>query len=209
MRSLLTRLRWRRRGADGRMSHRIGTAVALAGLLAGLTVVVTPGAAHAGAIVPCPAYDGRAIVDFRNGKFVWEYYRYHLLSVTPQFRVSDGRSLDNQTDAVAAYTISSSVSVAYQVTITYGIQAQFMNVLTTNVSTSVVASRTTQIGVSINISVPPRTRLIAEYGVDGYDVSSATSAWRTVNGRECEEWGWYPAQNFVPTVNEGWRLRYA
>ena len=192
-----------------RLSHRIGTGLALAGLLAGLAVVATPSPAHAGAIVACPAYDGRAIVGFRNGKFVWEYYRYYLLSVAPQFRVSDGRSLDNQTDAVASYTITSQVSVTYQVTVTYGVQAQFMNVLTTNVSSSVVASRTTQIGVVISVNVPPRTKLIAEYGVDGYDVSSGTAAWRTTDGRWCEEWGWYPVQNFVPTVNEGWRLRYA
>ncbi|WP_182882514.1 MULTISPECIES: hypothetical protein [unclassified Microbispora] len=63
----------------------------------------------------------------------------------------------------------------------------------------------------------PHTRLIAEYGVEGYNVSYAIEAWRVRRtgsgtpspGDRCEEWGWYPQNTIAPTNLEGWRLRTA
>jgi hypothetical protein len=56
---------------------------------------------------------------------------------------------------------------------------------------------------------------VAEYGVEGYNVSYAVEAWRVrkagsatpVTGDRCEEWGWYPQNTNAPTYIEGWRLR--
>lgn len=64
---------------------------------------------------------------------------------------------------------------------------------------------------------PPRTRLIAEYGVDGYHVDHAVEAWRVqttgsgtpVTGDRHEELGYYPRSTIALTHLEGWRLRTA
>lgn len=195
---------------------RIGLVAGLAGLLAGLAVVLTPAAASAGAIVPCPSgiSEWRKIFQYKS-RTIWEGYRYTLHSSTPTFMVSDGRVLDNGTDNPISYQITSSVSQTFSVTQTVGIQTNPTSWLTASVSTQIVASRTTAIGVSITTTVPPRSRLIAEYGVEGYYVTYAMEAWRAENytrqppltGDRCEEWGYYPQSTYAPTLLEGWRLR--
>ncbi|MEU8267229.1 hypothetical protein AB0B89_08670 [Sphaerisporangium sp. NPDC049002] len=178
--------------------------------------VVAPTTANAGAIVPCPTgiTEWKLIFVYKSMK-IWEGHRYTTLSVTPQFFVSDGQQLDNGTDLPVSYTISSSRSQTYSVSATTGVSANAGAYLTANVSSSIVMSRTTSIGVSLTVNVPPRTRLIAEYGVDGYNVNYAIEAWRVMSARsgtpvvgdQCEEWGYYPQSTIAPTHLEGWRLR--
>ncbi|MFC4115153.1 hypothetical protein [Nonomuraea zeae] len=208
----------RRRLGRGRRRHsRLGAVASIALLLSGL---LTPTAAHAGQIVPCPASITewrRVLQTGRPPVSIWEGYRFTTLSVTPQFLISDGRQLDNNTDLSVGYEIQSSVSRTHSVSATTGVTANVGTYLTANVSSTIEMSRTTAIGVTLTVTVPPRTRLIAEYGVEGYNVSYAVEAWRVrrvgsgtpAPGDQCEEWGYYPQNTIAPTHLEGWRLRTA
>lgn len=194
---------------------RIGLVAGLASLLAGLAVVVAPAAASA-AVVPCPSgiSEWRKIFQYKS-RTIWEGYRYTLQSSTPTFMVSDGRVLDNGTANPITYQITSSMSQTFSVSQTVGIQTNPTSWLTASVSTQIVFSRTTAIGVSITTTVPPRSRLIAEYGVEGYLVKYYMEAWRSDNytrkppltGDRCEEVGYWPQSTYAPTLLEGWRLR--
>ncbi|MEO3925765.1 hypothetical protein ABGB07_18115 [Micromonosporaceae bacterium B7E4] len=201
----------------GRWRARLGVLTLLAGVLAVPAVAVGPGVASAGAIVPCPdtITDWRLLSSGRFGR-VWEGYRYTLHSATPTFLASDGQLLDNGTDSTVSYTITSRVSRTFSVQATVGISATGQDrFFTTNVSTQIVMTQVTELGVSIAVPVPPRSRLIAEYGVEAYQVSYAVEAWRAstrvtdepVPGGRCEEWGYYPQSTTAPTHIEGWRLR--
>lgn len=200
-----------------RWRARLGVVTSIAVLLSEL---LTPSAAYAGAVIPCPA----GITEWRHiaqtGRppvHIWEGYRFTTLSVTPQFLISDGRFLDNNTDLPISYTISSSVSKTYSVSVTTGVTANIGSYLTTNVSSNIVMTRVTAVGVSLTTTVPPRTRLIAEYGVEGYNVSYGVEAWRVrriksgtpATGDQCEELGYYPQNTIAPTHLEGWRLTTA
>ncbi|MEV0232911.1 hypothetical protein [Nonomuraea sp. NPDC050786] len=197
-----------------RWRTRLGAITSIAILFSGL---LTPGTAHAGNIVPCPAdiTEWRRIGWGGPLQVLWEGYRFTTLSVTPQFLISDGRLLDNNTDRPVDYTISSSVSQTFTVSASTGVTANVGSYLTTSVSRNIVASRVTSIGVSLATTVPPYTRMIAEYGVEGYNVSYGIEAWRVkrrddktpTTGDRCEEWGWYPQNTIAPTHLEGWRLR--
>ncbi|MFY1690987.1 hypothetical protein [Plantactinospora sp. WMMB782] len=203
--------------SGGRWRARLGVLSLLAGGLAVPAVAVAPGVASAGAIVPCPAsITSWRVISNGRGWRVWEGYRYTLHSATPTFLVSDGQLLDNGTDSTVNYTITSRVSRTFSIQTTVGITASGQqDFFTTNISTQIVATQVTERGVSIAVPVPPRSRLIAEYGVEAYQVSYAVEAWRTTTslsgqpatGGRCEEWGYYPQNTTAPTHLEGWRLR--
>ncbi|MDG4830028.1 hypothetical protein O7627_12040 [Solwaraspora sp. WMMD1047] len=207
------------RRTSGVRRRRFGVVSALAGLLSAVGLAVTQAPASAGAWVTCPAgLTGWKVVHGSRGGQIWEGYRYTLHSAVPTFLVSDGQLLDNSgTDLSVSYTITSSVSRTYSVTATVGVQTQPTQWLTTSVNTSIVSSVTTARGVSISTTVPPRTRLLAEYGVEAYQVSYAIEAYRTERiagnkqppgpNNRCEEWGYYPQNAIAPTHVEGWRLR--
>jgi hypothetical protein len=218
-------------------TRRLGLVAGLGALLSGLMVVVAPVAANAGAIVPCP--DGITEWKLIQGRYpsapaapakdgtqgivipiqIWEGYRYTLVSADRQFLVSDGQALDNGSDQPATYEISSSRTRTYKVAATVGITAnkveEFLNL---NVSTTIESTISTTLGVKFTTTVPPRTRLIAEYGTDVYQVSYYIEAWRykkvgfgtpppTAGTPGCEEWGYYPQSTQAPTNLQTWRLR--
>ncbi|MCE6996259.1 hypothetical protein LZG04_15850 [Saccharothrix sp. S26] len=229
--------------ARKRQEGRPVALAAIGALLSGFFVVIAPGVASAGAIVACPSgitewkllagvrpkgfQDPKGSLDteaspsgappWRN---LWEGYRYTLVSAVPQFLVSDGRALDNGTDAPVSYSVTSSVSKTYKISATTGVSAEKVkDFLNFNVSTSIESSVTTQIGVTFSTVVPPRTRLIAEYGTDVYQVTYYIEAWRwrgpvavaapppAPGTAGCEEWGYYPQSTLAPTRLETWRLR--
>ncbi len=206
----------RRLAAGRRLGARLGVVTSVVILLLG---ALTPTAAHAGEVV-CPADITQwRLLDKDYGLARWEAYRFTLLSATPRFLVSDGRQLDNNTDQPVEYTIVSSVSNTFTVSNTVGVNVNVSSFLTINVSQNIVMQRQTQLGVTLKTTVPPRTRLIAEYGVEGYDVSYGVEAWRTAwvgdnppplnVGLRCVEWGYYPQSTIAPTHIETWRLRTA
>jgi hypothetical protein len=202
------------RVVDRRWWARFGVLTTITGVLSTLLVALVPGVANAGAIVPCPdtITEWKTVRSAGRVGWVWEGYRYTLYSVTPIFLVSDGRLLDNQLDSSATYTVSSSISQTFRISASVGVDAKVGDYLTTRVSSSIELSRTTQIGVQISTVVPARSRVIAEYGVEGYYVTYAIEAWRHTGwdpapGKRCEEWGYYPQATSAPTKLEGWRLR--
>jgi hypothetical protein len=199
-----------------RWRARFGVVAVITSLLSTLAGAVGPGVASAGAIVPCPETitEWKFLRHWGKGLRLWEGYRYTLYSVTPVFMVSDGRVLDNALDAPATFTVSSSVSETFRISSSIGVDAKVSDFLTAKVSVNIEASRTTQIGVQVSTVVPPRSRVIAEYGVEGYYVTYAIEAWQSVGGANppdpgarCEEWGYYPQSTNAPTRFEGWRLR--
>jgi hypothetical protein len=186
-----------------------------------LTALVVPSPAHASADVLCPH---NLITEWRRtgtwlGLTGWQGYRFTTLSATPKFLISDGRTLTNNTDLPVTYTIASSVSQTFSVSATAGITANAGSYLTASVSSNIVMSRTTALGVTLSTTVPPRSTFIAEYGVDGFDVSYLVEAWSTVYVGDnppptdvqwgCTEMGTFPQQTLAPTHLEGWRLRTA
>jgi hypothetical protein len=132
-------------------------------------------------------------------------FRYIVISSTPAFYASDGRAVDNLlTDPVSA-TFTSSVSHTTTLTTTVGNSAQFLSVLQTTVSTSIVDSRTTAIGVNATVTVPPRTRVTGLYGIDGFDiVYEAQVIFR--DGGNCTYGELRRGFTQAPTFVEGWRF---
>lgn len=203
-----------------RWRARLGVVASIAVLLSGL-FISSP--AQASADVPCPynlITEWRRIKTWLNGGLSsWHAYRFTTLSATPRFLVSDGRWLVNNTDQPVTYTIASSVSQTFTVSATTGITANVGTYLTTSVSSNIVSSRTTALGVTLSTTVQPHTTLIAEYGVDGFDVSYLVDAWSTVYPGTnppppsvqwgCTEMGTFPQNTIAPTHMEGWRLRSA
>jgi hypothetical protein len=211
----------------------MGIVVGLGVLLAGLVLPLSPGAAAA-TTVTCPAgiTEWKFVGGKRPGSVVqgrpagsdtflvntWDGYRYTLVSAVPQFLVSDGRILDNTTNGDATFTVTSQIQRSYSISATTGITANnvrdFLNI---NVSSTIQAGVTTSLGVTVSTTVPAHTRMIAEYGVDVYQVSYYIEAWRvsTQFGTpppppgtgNCQELGYYPQNTLAPTVIEGWRLR--
>jgi hypothetical protein len=207
-------------GRSGRT--RLSTLVALAGLLPGL-LVVTAGTASAGAIVPCPAgvTDWRPVAGSQRG-LRWEGYRYTLVSSRPRFAISDAHVLDNSgTDLPVNYMITSERTQTHTVSTTIGISTKpesVLQFLTTTVSVNVVSTISTKLGVTFSLTVPARTRLTAEYGVEVFDIEYYVEAWRSdgllplgapppPTGGRCEEWGYYPQSTVAPTLYETWKLR--
>ncbi|MET0236230.1 MAG: hypothetical protein ABW224_16410 [Kibdelosporangium sp.] len=206
--------------AARRRLARFGVLTAITSVFSALLVALVPSVANAessGLIVPCPDTISEWKKVRRVGKFGWRWegYRYTTYSVTPIFMVSDSRVLDNQLDNPATYTVSSSVSQTFRISASVGVDAKVGEYLTAKVSTSIEASRTTQIGVQVSTVVPAHSRVVAEYGVEGYYVTYAIEAWQSTTnlvatpqpGDRCEEWGYYPQATNAPTRAEGWRLR--
>lgn len=162
------------------------------------------GATTQGAIVPCPPDPDDFGSGFRGAKGFF-LYKYTILSSTPVFFVSEGRLLDNQTSQPVQYQITTSVAQTIQVTVSTGFQQSLTKELTTTVSSQIQASRTTALNVQFSTTVPPNSRFLAEYGIQGYQVEFGASVWKWRVG-SCEEWGWYPQSTLAPTNVEGWRL---
>lgn len=204
-------------GVTVRKRRRFMVLTLLASVLSTLTAAINPSVASAS--VPCPA----DIAEWKgagsnHGIIQWTGLQYTLISATPQFMVSDGRLLDNGLDSPAQFQVTSSVSQTFSIAATVGVTAnpdKVKNYFNLNVSTTITASRTTMIGVSVTTTVPPHSRVIAEYGVQGYLVTYAVSKYFAVKagfevpppGYPCEEQGYFPQSTIAPTNTEGWRLR--
>src|SRR5688572_24724835 len=163
-------MRWLgRRKHGGRIRSRLGAIAGLASLLSALVVVVMPSPASAGAIVACPngITEWRVAQINQRARVRWEGYRYTLVSSTPRFAVSDAKVLDNGTSVPVDYTVTSERTQRHAVTVAVGVEAKpatTLSFLTTSVSVNVVSEITTKRGVTFKLSVPPLTRLTAEYG---------------------------------------------
>ena len=195
-------------GFTGRLVAWLATAATAATL----AVAVTPAAAWAGAIVPCPG-DIQYWNKWRSaGRLGWIYegHRYRVVSYTPRFLASDGRAVSNGLPYAISTTVTANETRTFQVTTTVGYANQLTEQLTINVNVAIQQTRSTMIGVATTFDVPPYSTVYADYGVHGYDVSYYVEKWhRTNNSPNCEEWGYYPATVTAPTYIEGWQIRLA
>jgi hypothetical protein len=195
---------------------RLGTRIALVGVLAGFGVAVTAAPASAAAAIACPSGVTWTVVMRYRSFQRFQALQTTTLTVTPVFLVSDARFLDNSLDSPAVYTITSSVSQTYTVSASVGVNINVTSYLQTSVSTSITASRTTSVGVSVATTVPAHSRVYADYGVDAYYVTYTVRKWWAEtydNGQpsagvnECFNKGDYPQSTYAPTNSEGWKLR--
>lgn len=213
--------------ARGRNRRRV--AAGLAGVLAGLTVVLAPHPANAQIIpdpslIPCPTDITEWVmiappIGFPSIDAIWEGHRYTFNSSTPRFAISDIQILDNTGSSLPTeHTITSERTETHTVSVTVGVEASgegVLDFLKANVSVNVVRTVTTKLGVSFRQTIPPHTRFTAEYGVEVHDVSYNIEAWRVRNksfsppppGSMCKPWGLHPQSTVAPTLAETWRLR--
>jgi hypothetical protein len=137
-----------------------------------------------------------------------------LVSVDQAFFVADSRIVVNDLDTPATATFTSQISNTFQLTLTSGMTTTVLkDYLTANVSSAIVSSATTQIGVSTTAQVPAHGAVIGDYGVEGFNVTYRAYV---VNRRSIggcwvhqETMGHEEAFTPAPTYIQGWRLRQA
>ena len=138
---------------------------------------------------------------------------YTLISSVPAFNVADGRSVINTLDAPVTTTFTANQSRTFTVSTSAGVEASFFMFLTASVSINATLSRTTALGVSTTTVVPPRTRVLAEYGIEAFDIVYDVQDYVCLgsNCRTCpvkctKNGGPTREARNVPTVIEGWRF---
>jgi len=203
---VLGRKRSGRRGAG----RRLGGLGAVAVLTANLLAVAVGGApAHADGVV-CPDIEW-TLVGGRPPN--WRGHVYTLYTVTPAFNVSDARTVINTLDTPVSATFTSQQSLTYTLQVSAGFGGSFLGFLNANVSTTIVRSRTTSIGVSATATVPARGRVDGQYGVEAYNISYEAHQYRSIGSRppaagarKCIDEGVRSGTTNAPTYVEGWRL---
>jgi hypothetical protein len=183
-------------------------------LLAALISAVALGPAPAGAAasgtngfkgeIPCPTDPN---IRWEQVLFVLVGYQYSNISATSTFFASDGRTVENGLDQTISATFTSSKSLTTSVTVSVGSAVQLTEQLKFSIDTSIVASRTTAIGVNATLNVPPRTRTTGLYGVHGYNVTFDALKIHKI-GKKCYVGDGIPVHltTKAPTYVEGWQF---
>ena len=156
---------------------------------------------------PCP--QGVTWRSYLGGLLIG--YQYVVRSSTPTFFVSDARQVSNGLSTPITVTVSSQTSRTYTVTTTVGSSVDLLSVLHASVSVSIVSSRTTSIGVTVQATVQPFSSILAEYGMHGYHVVYDATRYFTssddLRRNVCLNSGTAVGLTTVgPTVTEGWRI---
>jgi hypothetical protein len=203
-------------GRGGRRRQRIAAA-AMATALASLVAIFTvPAPASAADLPPgkvnCKLLKDVVWVPVQPGSISLIGYRdYQLVSATPTFDVVESRTAQNDLDAPISATFTSSLSRTVTMTVTIGVTAKFNDFVSSTVTTSVTVSRTSMIGVSTTAPVPPHSRVIAEYGIAGYDVVFTGQRFNGVGIGNvpilCVAGAREQGTGHAPTTSEGWRVR--
>jgi len=131
--------------------------------------------------------------------------QYTVVSATPTFYASDGRSVDNLLSESVSATFTAMQTRTTTITVSTGTSAQLTEKLQFTVSASIVAQRSTAIGVSVTATVPARTRMTGLYGIEGYDVVFDSQGIVRRNGR-CQAFPQTRETTSAPTFIEGWRF---
>jgi hypothetical protein len=206
----VTTSKGRDRPGVGRRLGRYGLVAILAANL--LTVVLGGSPASADGVI-CPDIQW-TLIGGRPPN--WRGHVYTLYTVTPTFNVSDARTVINNLDTPASATFTSQQSRTFSVSVTAGFTASFLSFLNANVSTTIVQSRTTSIGVSATANVPAHGRVDGQYGVEAYNITYEAHQYRTIGShppaagtKKCIDEGVKSGQTNAPTFVEGWRLNAA
>ncbi len=207
----------------------------LVSVASGLTVLSNPGTAAADDSYPCPTLpltnaasgvggtggigrpmlvrDPKGVRQERtpDGIFIRieRWYQITPISATPEFIVSDGRVVDNQTNEVIQATFTSQQTRQISITASFGLDFQVTEKLKTNVSSQIVQSRTTAIGINAAVAVQPHTRMIGEYGLQAFAATYDIYVFDSWNRYRCFDRGTWRESTHAPTVLEGWRFTVA
>jgi hypothetical protein len=208
-----------------RRTRRSGVA-ALAGLLAGLLVLVVPGQAQAhphygpglderfGTHCVLPSFNHIHILDPGTSDWVWGY---EIQFVNPRFIKSEGRFSTNNTDVPQSVTftsqVSQTVSISTTHTATTQVQGRFFDGLLMvqdqfSISRTVTQSTTTALGVNVTATAPPRTTVQGDYGVHVYDIGFIFRVYhRFPANQPCRLQGQTGTNIItVPTNDQGWQV---
>jgi hypothetical protein len=187
------------------------SAIVLAALMAAVAIVPSPAsAAPAGTNefrgeIPCPNDPN---IRWTRTLVFYFGYQYSNINATSTFFASDGRTVENQLDQTISANFTSSQTRTTTVTTEFGTSSQLAEKLQLTVSTSIVMTRTTAIGVNATLDVPPRTRTTGLYGIHGYFVTYA--ALRILKYKNKCYVGDnpvpVPAATNAPTFVEGWQF---
>jgi hypothetical protein len=160
-----------------------------------------------------PDADWHRINPGSGGRPFWSGYRdYRIVTATPRFDVTESRTAQNDLDTPTSATFTSSQSHTFQVSVSVGATNKFSDALTATLNVTFVEIRTTTIGVSTTATVPPHSRVIADYGVAGYDgtyTAQVLSGFGGANAPQiCTTFGLrVSGSGYAPTNSEGWRVR--
>lgn len=224
---------WVRRYRNGRpisVQHRrwvrrVGVVAALAGLLAGATA--SPVQAHPhdesgfppqfwGHCTP-PSFVHIHTLDITSGSGFRDWlWGWEIKSVTPRFIKSEGRFSTNNTDSPQNVTFTSqesrtvSFTTTHQATNTVSRQFTFGLTIQTafQLTRSVTTSTTTTLGVNVAATVPPRSTVQADYGVQVFDIGFIFRNYhRRPWDQPCRLQGEHGLQTVtVPTTDQGWQV---
>jgi hypothetical protein len=196
-----SRSRWR---------HRLVALAAVPAVVTGLVVVTTAGPASAVQYVPVPCPAGPFDVTYQNGNLS-VLAKPIVIAATKTFAKSDGRDVLNELDFPIVATFTSSVSKTHTVTQTIALEFTMQTLVGTfkrSVSDTVTDSKTTQIGISATVTVPPHSLLIGDYGIVTYDIIYDAHQYLRVRDKCVEAVGsTLRAFTVAPTVDEAWRFR--
>ncbi|NMO16822.1 hypothetical protein HPC49_04765 [Pyxidicoccus fallax] len=177
--------------------------------VAGLLLVATEAAAN------CWNYplDNWVLVRWSGDWTFYERYEFFLVSSTPTFNVSDSRIAVNDLGTPISVTFTAQRSETFSVSVTAGMSAKLGEFLTANVSSTIVMSQTTQVGVSTTATVPPYSRVRGDYGVTAFDVTYDVRTLKKTRLRQdfgsstfCSDAGIQRQTINAPTYVEGWRV---
>lgn len=131
-----------------------------------------------------------------------------MVTATPAFYASDGRVVDNALDTPISATFTSLQTRTLQISTMIGTSGQLVNKLQTTVSATIVATRSTAIGVSGMVTVPPHSRVVGTYGVEGFDIAyTGQTVWRwAASPTVCWDRGTRQGAVSAPTYLEGWKF---
>jgi hypothetical protein len=175
--------------------------------LGALGVLATLILAAASTLSPAQANAAPASGGVRGDGFccVFTRIQYTLVSAVPTFDVADARVVDNGLDAPINVTLTSQQSQTFTVQVVVGTERNFNDFLKASVSTTIVMTRVTSIGISIETQVPAHSRLVGRYGVEAFDVTYDASTTRCANSI-CGTPTVQRLTTNVPTLVEGWHL---
>jgi hypothetical protein len=193
-----------------RYLHRL-SAVVLAALLSAVAVVPTP--TNAATARPDAASTPIACPTDPNIRWINQViYRYGIqyinISGTPTFFSSDGRTVENGLDQTISATFKAERSRTTTITVSAGTTDQLTEKLQVTLDSSIVSARTTTIGITVAVDVPPHTRTTGLYGVHGYTVNyDYLVIQKKVKNNTCFLVGDpVHATTNAPTVVEGWQF---
>jgi hypothetical protein len=151
------------------------------------------------------------------GSYIWVGEQDLVTSVTPTFFVAESHEVQNNTNATATGSFTSTVAKTFSYTVGGSVSGTFYDLVTASVSGSVTQSTTTTTGVTASAPIPPGGSLIGQYGVAGYQVTVTSTGYlafaNNQNSPTAPEnycaWDGNPPITYsiqAPTSYTGWRL---